>query len=344
MPWTGAIYIRDNGQFTGSLVWTDDLNANIKILASRHDTHDQDIADGITACLNKNGANSPTANISWGNFKITNLSAGSAATDSARTGQTTTALSIDPSSKILTATRADGDLTVDLTPIVVAGDTSDFARLSLPQTFTAANIFTGGGGEVIGLPGRFNVTSLGAASSWTYFHNDAVMIIQPSVAPGSASFSYQVDGSVPAGARMFMGSAEVWNSANLDPSGFISASANVQVTGNWAFTANSLQLPANLTLSSGVGNSWAVNIAPQFLTFTPSAGGAALVYQVDAATYTAGAALLIGGGTEVWNKANFRVINSAAPTGGKPNDCAIVQTGANKGLWSNIAGTWTKIV
>jgi hypothetical protein len=42
------------------------------------------LAQGINACLNKNGQNSPTANIAWGGFKITGLAAGDTAGDAVR--------------------------------------------------------------------------------------------------------------------------------------------------------------------------------------------------------------------------------------------------------------------
>jgi hypothetical protein len=66
MPWTGSTYIRTDGTYNGQTVWFENFSNNIKIVYSRHDTHDQDIADGITACLNKNGANSPSANLPMG--------------------------------------------------------------------------------------------------------------------------------------------------------------------------------------------------------------------------------------------------------------------------------------
>lgn len=77
MAWSGGTFTRTDGTYSGASVWASNLSAAIKIVAARHDTHDQDLATGINACLNKNGQNSPTANISWGGFKITNLAAAS---------------------------------------------------------------------------------------------------------------------------------------------------------------------------------------------------------------------------------------------------------------------------
>ena len=47
--WSAGNYTRTNGVYTGSVVWTNDLQASIKIVAARHDVHDQDLADGINA-------------------------------------------------------------------------------------------------------------------------------------------------------------------------------------------------------------------------------------------------------------------------------------------------------
>ena len=87
-------------------------------MASRHDTHDKDLADGIDACIHKGGQNSPTANISWGNFKITALGDGSSASDAATYGQTITGASYTTATDVLTLTRATGDVTVDLTGLI----------------------------------------------------------------------------------------------------------------------------------------------------------------------------------------------------------------------------------
>jgi hypothetical protein len=60
MPWSGS------GTFSriyGASGWTDDKNAGTKILSSRHDTHDQDIADGINACLTRDNQAKPTSSL-----------------------------------------------------------------------------------------------------------------------------------------------------------------------------------------------------------------------------------------------------------------------------------------
>lgn len=79
--------VRSNGVNSGAATWQADRNAGTKILATRHDTHDQNLADTIEHTLNRDGENSPTANISWANFKITNLAVGTSATDAANISQ-----------------------------------------------------------------------------------------------------------------------------------------------------------------------------------------------------------------------------------------------------------------
>lgn len=84
MAWSGATFTRTNGTYSGESVWASDLSALVKIVASRHDTHDQDLATGINACINKNGANAAAADVSWGGFKIVSLGAATAAGDAVR--------------------------------------------------------------------------------------------------------------------------------------------------------------------------------------------------------------------------------------------------------------------
>lgn len=121
MAWSGGTYTRTNGTYSGALVWTSDAAAAVKIRADRHDTHDQDLAAGINNCLTKDGQNTPTGSIAWGGFKITNLGNGTLATDSAAYGQTITAFSFDSGTNVVTATRAQGNLTFDLSALAGGG-------------------------------------------------------------------------------------------------------------------------------------------------------------------------------------------------------------------------------
>ncbi len=61
MAWNGSgAFSRTNGTNTGSTTWTQDRDEGTKITSSRHDTHDQDLSDGINACIAKNGENAMT--------------------------------------------------------------------------------------------------------------------------------------------------------------------------------------------------------------------------------------------------------------------------------------------
>lgn len=64
MAWSNGTFTRTDGTFNGSDVWEQNRRNDVKILATSHDTHDEDIADGIDSCLARDGSNSPTANIS----------------------------------------------------------------------------------------------------------------------------------------------------------------------------------------------------------------------------------------------------------------------------------------
>ena len=88
MAWNGSgNFQRTNGSFSGSAVWEDDANAGFDIVDSRHDTHDQDLAQGINNCLTKDGQNSPTADLNMNTYKHTNVGDGSARNHYATVGQ-----------------------------------------------------------------------------------------------------------------------------------------------------------------------------------------------------------------------------------------------------------------
>jgi hypothetical protein len=88
MAWNGAgNFQRTNGSFSGSDVWQDDANAGYDIVDARHDTHDQDLAQGINNCLTKDGQNSPTTNLSMNTYKHLNVGDGTARNQYATVGQ-----------------------------------------------------------------------------------------------------------------------------------------------------------------------------------------------------------------------------------------------------------------
>jgi hypothetical protein len=65
-----------SGTFTrwgGATVWQGDATAGTKIMADRHDNHDQELANGLSECLTRSGKGIPTTHIPWGGKNITNL-------------------------------------------------------------------------------------------------------------------------------------------------------------------------------------------------------------------------------------------------------------------------------
>ena len=79
MPWAAGTFSR----LYGAAGWVDDRDAGTKILATRHDSHDQDLATGINNALAKDGTNAATADIGLGGFKITSLGTPTNAADAA---------------------------------------------------------------------------------------------------------------------------------------------------------------------------------------------------------------------------------------------------------------------
>ena len=78
---------RDNGTNSGATTWALDRDAAIKITALNHDTHDQDIADGLTNCVTKDGQTTITANIPMAGFLHTNVGNATARNHYAAAGQ-----------------------------------------------------------------------------------------------------------------------------------------------------------------------------------------------------------------------------------------------------------------
>ena len=87
MPWSGGAFTRTNGVNTGSTLWVQDRDDGTKILATRHDTNDQDMADGISSTLEKSGSNAATGNLNIGSNRLTAVADGTAKTDAATVNQ-----------------------------------------------------------------------------------------------------------------------------------------------------------------------------------------------------------------------------------------------------------------
>lgn len=179
MAWTGSTFVRNNSVTTGPAVWNTQATTTEFVDAVTHDYHDQDIANGITACINKNGANTPAANIGWGGFKITGYGAASANTDVPNWGQTLGSLTLDGGTFVLTAADRTGTsiTTVDLTPLSGGGGggaptDAQYVTLATNGTLTNERVLTG-------TAGRISLTDAGAGSTVT------VDMVATAVTPGT---------------------------------------------------------------------------------------------------------------------------------------------------------------
>ena len=358
MPWGSGHFTQKVGPspiFTGPTVWEQDAAAGILIEAARHDYHDQDLADGIDACLNKNGANTAAANINWGGFKITNLGNGTTATDAAAYGQVPISLTLDSGTNVLTAIKADGSVfAVDLSALAVGGSTTDFARYSNAlNPFQGSAYFSGAAG--VGVKNALTIldplTSSGATYTWALSANTATSADWANTSGAVLNFSGNAGT-----ATLKVNGSPVWTAATLPASTFTGALTQTggpytvtgtwAVTGPWTFTSTNLKLPGFLW-SAGTGETtWTVGPdSGTELSFTDPTGLAPLIYTVDSSTVAGGYLQLGTAAKRVWDRGNLPTLLVAAPSNvtGNDGDGAFVVSGADKGVWVKVSGTWTKI-
>lgn len=83
MPFNGS------GVFGRVMNWVSDATNSIPMTPSRFDADANDMADGLSQCLTRNGQSVPTANLPMGGFQITGLAAGVNPTDAVNVAQLT---------------------------------------------------------------------------------------------------------------------------------------------------------------------------------------------------------------------------------------------------------------
>lgn len=340
MPWTGPyVFTRDNSAFTGTVVWADDRDAGTKITAAHHDFHDQDIADGFALVLRNDGVNSPVASISWNNQGITHLAAGVASTDAANFGQTITAASLDAGTNVLTLTRSAGNVTVDLSALAVGGSTTDFARLSMDQTFAGINTFSQAPQSAAGLS---IPRTVGNVTLWRVAADNAAKFSVINSGTYNGSALELIASGNNAGTGYLWGNRIALFSEIVSG---LSGSANETITGAWTFTSTGLKFVPFLWTSAVGGGDWSAGPTDASqLVFTDPGGLSPLIYQLDAAP-KAGAYLQIGPNSKrVWDQGSLQSGLTALPTGGEDGNLAVVQSGAARGLYTRISGTWTLLI
>jgi hypothetical protein len=141
MPWSGGAFTRTNGVNTGSTLWAQDRDDGTKILATRHDTNDQDMADGINSTLEKSGSNAATGNLDIGSNRITLVADGTAKTDVATVNQ----IQSDGPAFQATDTGTANTYVIALTPAITAyaaGQRITFKAGAASTTASTLNVNT----------------------------------------------------------------------------------------------------------------------------------------------------------------------------------------------------------
>lgn len=139
MGWSSGTYTREGAVHTGSTVWADSAGDGDPVISSsEHDAHDEDLASGINACINKDGSNAWTSDLDAGSNKVTSLAAGSATGHSGRWDEDVSGVSLDSTTLHIEYNGSKADATIDLAGIASAGEMT----LSGDQTVTGKKTFT----------------------------------------------------------------------------------------------------------------------------------------------------------------------------------------------------------
>lgn len=75
------------GNFTRVHNWEDDRLNDVDIVSDRHDEEDDNFAEGISACLCKDGRSVMTGNLNVGGCRVVNVGVAQAANDAVNKGQ-----------------------------------------------------------------------------------------------------------------------------------------------------------------------------------------------------------------------------------------------------------------
>ena len=138
MPWSSGSYTRAGAVHTGSTLWADSAaDGDAVISSSEHDTHDEDIKDGIDACINKDGSNAFTGDADLGSNKVTEMAEGTVTGDASRWDEAVASLSLDGT--VLEVNFQDGGkVTQDIASVGSVGEVT----ITGDQTITGKKTFT----------------------------------------------------------------------------------------------------------------------------------------------------------------------------------------------------------
>jgi hypothetical protein len=155
MPWNGT------GTFSRIYSWVTDAANGIFVRSDRMDTDSDDIANGISNCIAKDGQSTITANIPFSGFKITGLGTGSASTDAVNYGQVFSGGTFTNPTMLGTVTMS-GATTVTV-PTATAGDNSTKAAST---AFVQATAFSAALPTISAGVTDYFTTNNGTTGSW----------------------------------------------------------------------------------------------------------------------------------------------------------------------------------
>jgi hypothetical protein len=211
MAFSGSTFSRTNGDNTGATLWQDDRDDGDKIVDTRHDTHDQDIADGINACLCKDGQNAMTGDLDM-NYSntCTNVGIATALDEYVTVGQ------VQDGSLLWGGTATDGG---------VAGVNYDITVPVAPSAYAAGQMFRFIANNSNGGAATLNVNALGDKN---ILRQDATSNLEASdiVADGIVDVVY--DGTQ----FLLLNNEAPWGDANFEDDAFTTAKVNVDDIGD----------------------------------------------------------------------------------------------------------------
>ena len=166
MPYNGL------GVFNRVYSWVQDAANGVFVDATRTDTDSDDIADGLTNCVTRDGQSPPTANLPMGGYKWTGMGNGSDNTDSITYGQVYTDTGTFAALKTFAAgyTVSGGTVTMTaassvLVPTASLGDSSTKAAST---AFVAATAFASALPAQTG-SARKELKTDGITASWGFY-------------------------------------------------------------------------------------------------------------------------------------------------------------------------------
>jgi hypothetical protein len=250
MPFNG------NGVFNRIMNWVNDAANSIPITASRTDTDSNDIAQGLTNCVTRDGQSPPLADLPMGGFKFTNvanaaannqwvalgqanllyLSLGGGTLTGGLTGTTVTMTGL------ITTTGNVAGAAVSATGNVSAGGTV-LSALTFSATISNVVLSTNGAGSVLLRP-----NGSASSSGQTSVDSGGNMIVFGSVTSGGAVTSSGAFAS--STANVVLASNGASGGVLLRPNGAGSSTGQVVIDSAGGLTLNGSKVLSKITVSN----------------------------------------------------------------------------------------------